>query len=171
MKPYFYRRNELSIEKGFLQWGHRLVIPPKYRTSLLVELHNTHLGIVKTKSIARSYIWWPGIDSDIESITKECMKCLAYSENPPRSTLHSWPYPDGPSQRVHLDFLGPVNGKMFIVIIDAFSKWIFVKYMLNITTSSTIKVLCEYFAYCGVPDKLVTDNGSSLCSKEMVDFF
>ncbi|CAI6365252.1 unnamed protein product [Macrosiphum euphorbiae] len=170
MKPYFNRRNEFSIEKGFLLWGHRLVIPPKYRTALLAELHNTHLGIVKMKSIARSYIWWPGIDSDIESITKECMKCLAYSENPPRSILHSWPYPDGPSQRVHLDFLGPVNGKMFIVIIDAFSKWIFVKHMLNITTSSTIKVLCEYFAYCGVPAKLVTDNGSSLCSKEMIDF-
>jgi len=59
---------------------------------------------------------------------------------------------------------------MFIVIIDSFSKWIFVKHMLNITTSSTIKVLCEYFAYCGLQDTLVTDNGSSLCSKKMVEF-
>jgi len=78
LKPYFYRRNEFSIDKGFLLWGHCLVIPSKYRTALLLELHNTHLGIVKMKSIARSYIWRPGIDSDIESITKECMKCLTY---------------------------------------------------------------------------------------------
>lgn len=98
------------------------------------------------------------------------MKCLAYSENLRRNTLHSWPYPDGPLQKVHLDFLNPVNGKIFIVIIDAFSKWIFVKHVLNITASSTIKVLCEYFAYSGIPEKLVTDNGSSLCSKEILDF-
>jgi len=86
MKPYLYRRNEFYMEKCFILWEHRLVIPHKYRTALLAELHNTHLRIIKMKSIARSYIWRPGIDSNIESITKECMKCLMYRENPPRST-------------------------------------------------------------------------------------
>jgi len=44
MKPYFYRKNEFSIEKGFLLWGHRLVIPPRFRTALEAELHNTQMG-------------------------------------------------------------------------------------------------------------------------------
>jgi len=138
---------------------------------LLTELHSTHLGTVKMKSFARSFIWWPGIDIEIEGITKRCELCLIHSENPPKAVLHSWPWPDGPSLRVHLDFLGPVNKRMFLVIIDVFSKWVYVKFMPNITTFSTIKILREYFAYWGIPAKLVTDNGPSLCSKEMEDFF
>jgi len=57
-----------------------------------------------------------------------------------------------------MDFLGPINNKMFVVVIDAFSKWVFVKYMSNITTNSTIKVLVEFFSLCGIPESLVTDN-------------
>jgi len=78
---------------------------------------------------------------------------LAHSNNPPKSVLHSWPWPEGPSQRVHLDSLGPVDGKMFIVIIDDFSKWLYVKHLLNITTVSTIKVLRDYFSTWGIPKK------------------
>ncbi|XP_060881536.1 uncharacterized protein K02A2.6-like [Metopolophium dirhodum] len=170
LKPYFNRKDQFSIEQGLLFWGHRLVIPSKFRTELLTELHSTHLGVIKMKSIARSFIWWPGIDLEIEGITKRCELCLIHSENPPKAVLHSWPWPDGPSLRVHLDFLGPVNKRMFLVIIDAFSKWVYVKFMPNITTFSTIKILREYFAYWGIPAKLVTDNGPSLCSKEMEDF-
>jgi len=125
------------------------------------------VGTVKMKSVARSYIRWPKIDCDIENITKKCEQCLANSENPPKSVLHSWPWPEGPGMRVHMDFLGPINNRMFVVVIDAFSKWIFVKYMSNIITNSTIKVLVEFFSLWGIPGSLVTDNGPSLCSKEM----
>jgi len=168
--PYFNRRKELTVEQGCLLWGHRLVIPNKFRQELLNELHHTHMGIVKMKSLARSYIWWPGIDNDIENMTKSCTSCLANSNNPPKSVLHSWPWPEGPSKRVHLDFLGPVDGRMFVILIDAYSKWVFVRYMPNITTAMTIKILKEYFSLWGIPEKLVTDNGSSLCSTEMSEF-
>lgn len=80
------------------------------------------MGTVNLKSVARSYIWWPGIDYDIQNITKSCVACLVHSNNPPKSVLHSWPWPERPSQRVNLDFLGPVDGKIFMVIINAFSK-------------------------------------------------
>ncbi|XP_008180189.1 uncharacterized protein K02A2.6-like [Acyrthosiphon pisum] len=109
LKPYFNRKNELTIEVGCLLLGHRIVVPGKFQKELLNELHHTHMGTVKMKSVARSYIWWPGIDKDIQNITKSCVACLAHSNNPPKSVLHSWPWPEGPSQRVHLDFLGPVD--------------------------------------------------------------
>lgn len=59
---------------------------------------------------------------------------------------------------------------MFVILIDAYSKWVFVRYMPNITTAMTIKILKEYFSLCGIPEKLVTDNGSSLCSTKMSEF-
>ncbi|XP_050059397.1 uncharacterized protein K02A2.6-like [Aphis gossypii] len=170
IRPYFNRRNELAIEQGMLLWGHRLVIPLKFRKVLLSELHSSHLGTVKMKSIARSYLWWPNIDKEIVQITKECLGCMEHSDNPPKSILHNWPWPEGPAQRVHLDFLGPINGKMFVVIIDAHSKWVHVRFMNNITSEGTIKILREYFSLWGIPAKLVTDNGPSLVSEVMEEF-
>lgn len=43
-------------------WGHRVAVPESLRMLLLEQIHNPHLGNVKTKSITRSYIWGPQID-------------------------------------------------------------------------------------------------------------
>lgn len=84
--------------------------------------------------------------------------------------LQNWPWPERPAQRIYLDFLGPVEGKMFIVIVDAFSKWVYVKSVKNITSEWTIRILKEYFSFWGIPEKIVTDNGPSLCSELMEQF-
>lgn len=122
------------------------------------------------KSVARSYVWWPGIDKELELITKKCQVCLENRDNPPQVKSISWPVPKGPGERIHIDFLGPWNNMMFLVIIDAFSKFIYVKRMVNINSSSTISILREYFSQWGIPKKIVSDNGTSLCSVEMETF-
>lgn len=63
------------------------VIPERMRKLILNKLHATHLGIVKIKMFARSYVWWPGIDHDIKRMVKGCNICLVSKErNHP--TLH-----------------------------------------------------------------------------------
>ena len=37
------------------------------REQVLQELHETHTGIAKIKSLARSYVWWPNIIADLEA--------------------------------------------------------------------------------------------------------
>lgn len=64
--------------------GVQSVIPSSLRHSLLSELHKNHLGIVKMKSIARSCMWWPGIDKDIEQIANSCDHCNNNRSNPPK---------------------------------------------------------------------------------------
>ncbi|RVE45029.1 hypothetical protein evm_010308 [Chilo suppressalis] len=52
--PYFLCRSQLSIEKGCLMRGHKVVIPGNLRDQVIQELHSSHFGIAKMKSEARS---------------------------------------------------------------------------------------------------------------------
>ena len=75
LKPYAVRRHELSQTAGVLLWGHRVIIPTAARNEVLRELHVGHPGIVKTKALARSIAWWPGIDDDITAVVRSCSPC------------------------------------------------------------------------------------------------
>ena len=79
---YRHRKDELSVQQGVLFWGARVIIPPKGRDALLRELHDTHPGIVKMKALARSYLWWPGLDMEIERHVKDCNACQIHSGQP-----------------------------------------------------------------------------------------
>ena len=52
-----------------------MVIPTQGLKSVLDELHETHSGASKMKALARSYIWWPKMDSEIEEIARKCCNC------------------------------------------------------------------------------------------------
>ncbi|XP_043204790.1 uncharacterized protein K02A2.6-like isoform X1 [Amphibalanus amphitrite] len=83
LKPYAARRHELSQTAGVLLWGHRVVIPTVARKRVLGELHVGHPGIVKTKALARSIVWWPKIDEDISTVVRSCAPCQESRGAPP----------------------------------------------------------------------------------------
>ena len=170
LKPYKDRHADLSVEQGCLMLGYRVVIPSKLRKQILNELHSTHLGIVKMKAVARSYVWWPKIDVQIENVVKSCDYCMQLRQNPKKSELIPWSRPSGVWQRVHIDFFGPFHNSYFLVVLDAYSKWLEVKEMTRITTDNTIVELREIFGRWGLPLTLVSDNGTQLTSHEFTTF-
>ncbi|CAL8136112.1 unnamed protein product [Orchesella dallaii] len=171
LQPYFTRRHELSTQQGVLLWGIRVVIPTSIRKKLLDSLHETHAGIVRMKAHARQYIWWPSIDNNIEVIAKSCVECCSSRADPPSAPLHPWQFPERPWQRLHVDLAGPFLGKMFRIIVDSHSKWPEV-YDLNVNTTSTsvLRKLSDSFVRFGIPEQLVSDNGSQFVSAEFQRF-
>ena len=159
--PYIRRWLELSMEGGCVLWGCRVVIPVKGRERVMEMLHEAHLGIARMKSLARSYFWWPGMDHDIEQCVKSCTVCQTSRKDPPVAPLHTWSWPEKPWTRVHIDYAGPMEGKMFLVIVDAHSKWIDIHITNSSTSSVTIELLRKTFAALGLPEVVVSDNAST----------
>lgn len=95
-----------------------------HRKGVLLELHEAHLGITRMKVLAHMYVWWPGMDNQIENSMKECRKCQDNKSCPPVAPLHPWKQPTCPWTRLHIDYCGPVVGKLCLVVVDAHTKWI-----------------------------------------------
>ena len=170
LMPYLVRKDELTTSQGCLLWGNRVIVPPKLRKQVLEELHTGHLGVVKMKAVARSYVWWPGLDAQIEEKCKTCLPCQRTQKTPCLTPLHPWPWPTAPWQRIHVDFAGPYEGRMFLVVVDAHSKWPEVILMEATTSAKTIQALRGLFSHYGVPEVLVSDNGPQFTSEEFATF-
>jgi hypothetical protein len=168
--PYFNRRNELTISQGCLLWGIRVVLPQKYRQQTLELLHSAHPGVVKMKLLARSYAWWPNIDSDIVVLAKSCIGCQKYHRNPSKAPLHPWEWPSTPWERIHIDFAGPFMDNMFLISVDAHSKWPEVIPMRKTTATKTTQALRTILSRNGLPEQIVSDNDSQFVSEEFQQF-
>ena len=122
------------------------------------------------KSLARGYMWWPGLDKDIEVCVKECHTCQSTRKSPPVVPLHPWSLPEKVWSRVHIDYAGPVEGKMFLLIVDARSKWLEVHATSTSTSAATIELLRKSFAALGLPEVIVSDNAATFTSEEFAEF-
>ena len=60
--------------------------------------------------------------------------------------------------------------EMFLVLIDAHSKWMEVEPVESATTKTTVEKLRKIFSTYGISEKLVSDNGSVFTSQEFTDF-
>ena len=170
LKPYHNRRDQLTLEDDCVMWGVRVIVPRKLQERVLQELHQSHLGIARSKALARSHVWWPKLDSAIENMTKSCTGCQAVRSEPAVAPLHPWLWPDRPWQRIHIDFAGPFRGRQFLIIVDAHSKWPEIIQMQTTTSSATIHELRRLFSSYGLPEQLVSDNGPQFVSDEFQVF-
>ena len=81
-----------------------------------------------------------------------------------------WIWPTRPWQRLHVDFAGPFNGGMFLIVVDANSKWMEVGQMSSTSASATIRALRGLFATHGLPEDIVADNGPQFVAEKMKEF-
>lgn len=169
-KSFKSRANEISIDRGILMWGYRAIIPDKFRKQLMDEIHGGHTGMSKMKSLARQYFWWPGLDKEIENFVNNCDTCKSVAKQPEKVPLIKFNEANYVYERIHMDFLGPFKGKMFLVIVDAFSKWPEIFIMGKTDAESTLDKLRECIARFGLPKLIITDNGSQLISDKFEEF-
>ena len=84
--------------------------------------------------------------------------------------LHPWEFPSNPWSRLHIDYAGPMDGHMFLIVIDSYSKWLEVIKTNGCTAAVTISKLRQLFSTHGLPDIIVSDNASNFVSTEFFEF-
>nr|VZI26728.1 unnamed protein product [Spirometra erinaceieuropaei] len=117
LRQLFLRRASLSVVDSCLMFSDRVVIPSSLRPTVIRQFHAAHPGTSRMKSIARSFAYWPGIDSDVDDLVRRCSRCQQAAKMPPRQLPVPWEPPERPWSRVHIDFAGPLNGVSYLILV------------------------------------------------------
>ena len=64
------------------------------------------------------------MDKEVEEMVAKCDACVNNSPEPQSAILHPWESASRPWSRIHIDHLGPFMGKLFLVVVDSYSKWV-----------------------------------------------
>ena len=177
VKPYFLVREELCVEQGVILRGERIVVPSQMRERVLVNAHEGHPGIVRTKLRLRQYFWWPSCDKSVEELIHNCEVCRALPKTFRPETYQPEPVetPSLPFEKVAIDIKGPIyqnsaHYRFAICLVDYYSKYPEVVLVPEVTTSRVISFLNSVFSREGIPRFVVTDNGVQFTSKEFREF-
>ena len=162
--PFLTRYTELSVLDRYVLLGCRVVILAAGQDIVLNQLLETHPEITKMKMLACSYIWWQGIDSDIQQKVQGCLTCQSNYPVPAKA-----PLPQKPWCCPHIDHAGPFLGKYFFILIDAYSKWLEV-HIVNSTSSKVTIQKLQLFSTHGLPEQIVSDNGPAFTSHEFKEY-
>ena len=68
---------------GILMYRERVVIPAVLTKKILKDFYTRHPGMSRMKALMRSYVYWPGMDKDIENMVKSCKSCASVAKAPP----------------------------------------------------------------------------------------
>ena len=84
--------------------------------------------------------------------------------------MKSWEWPEKPWTRLRIDHAGPLEGKTLLIVVNAHSKWIDVHVVPSTSATATINKLRTTFSVHGLPQTIVSDNGSAFTSAEFQEF-
>nr|AAT01348.1 putative polyprotein [Oryza sativa Japonica Group]AAT85163.1 putative polyprotein [Oryza sativa Japonica Group] len=147
-------------------------------------LKDIHSGICGNHATARTIVgkayrqgfFWPTAVSDADKIVWTCEGCQFFARQThlPAQELQtiplSWPFAVW-----GLDMVGPfkraVGGYTHLfVAIDKFSKWIEAKPVITITTDKARDFFINIVHQFGVPNRIITDNGTQFTGGAFKDF-
>nr|XP_006815368.1 PREDICTED: uncharacterized protein K02A2.6-like [Saccoglossus kowalevskii] len=169
LKPFVTYQDELTYRDGLILKGGCIVIPESHKAEMLKRIHEPHMGIVKSKQLARDIIFWPGMSSQIEDMVSRCATCQSSSKLPPAEPMIPHDIPSIPWAKVASD-LFVYKGRNYLLSVDYYSKFPDMYLLPNTCSQSVISATKSMFARFGIPKEVVTDNGPQFSSHEYAYF-
>ncbi|RXN02293.1 putative protein K02A2.6-like protein [Labeo rohita] len=121
-------------------------------------VHQSHLGIVKSKQRACEVLYWPGMSAKIEEMIKNCSKCADFQNRLPRELFKPTETADLPFEEVASD-LFEFEDNHYDLLVDYYSKFIEVEKLKGPYCSAVVEALKAQFSRHGIPTTRLQDNG------------
>ena len=170
LKIFANIRSELtSVDGNLVLRGSRIVVPDALQKQVVELAHEGHQGLVKTRSLLRSKVWFPRMDSLVDSVVKRCIPCQVATPKLSREPLQMTPLPNGPWEQVSIDFC-EVAGHYVLVVIDDYSRFPEIEVVHSTSAKAVIPKLDRIFAAYGVPQVVKSDNGPPFNGGEFAQF-
>ena len=168
-KPYWQFRDHISEYDGLLFYGERLIVPSVKRSELLDMLHSSHQGITKTQQRARSTLFWPGMNVQIDDKVSSCAVCRKHDNAQKHAPLMPSEIPEYPWQIIGSDIF-QVHDTHYLLNVDYYSKWVNVSRLSDLSSRSVIQEFEKQFAEFGDARVIRSDNGAQYNSREFREF-
>ena len=164
---YWNFHDNMSVYDGLALKGHRVCVPTNLHNDGLKLLHTPHMGVSKTLLCARTSVYWPSLNKDIEKMVNECIQCQETQNVNKKEPMIPIDAPF-PWHMLCIDNF-EIDGVTFLLIVDKFSKFLIVR-ECSLDTSSTIHMLLDVFIQQGLPLKMISDRGSNFTLVEFTSF-
>ena len=164
IKPYFQYRYILHIVDHIIFLQNRIVISMGLRNTFLQKIHDAHLGIVKSKLLGRTLVYWSNWNNDIETTCQNCTLCRENQPMPvniPKFQVKA----SSPGEIYGID-ITEIHGRSHIVCVDYFTCCIFERELQSLHSTDVIEALESMFCDIRAPHKIISNNARYFTSKE-----
>lgn len=165
----------LDGDKTNVRWA----VPKGARWQLCRLNHDEigHLGVEKTLERIKKTYWFKGMSKFVKKYVSACIEC-AYSKKGSHGSeglLNPITKIEIPFHTLHIDHLGPFvrskkGNSYLLVVVDAFTKFIFIRPVRNTKSVTAINVLENIFDTFRSPDRIVSDRGTCFTSHSFKKF-
>ena len=149
-----------SMDGNLVLHGSQIVEPDALQKRVVELAHEGHQGLVKECIACCVLVWFPRMDSLVDSIVK-CVPCQVATPKPSHEPLRMTPLPNGPWEEVSIDFC-EVAGHYVLVVIDDYSRFLEIEIVHSTSAKAVIPKVDRIFAAYGVPQVVKSNNGPRL---------
>ena len=176
-KGYCYDNGILvqNVDDGLGDVCSRIVVPVGRREALLRLAHSGvasgHFGVKKTYSKLAAHFLWPRMYVETKELVRVCPGCQRAAKNLfSRAPLQPLPCIGEPFRVVAMDIVGPLprssSGYQYLLtLMDLYTKYPEAVPLKRVTNEAVLEALLEVISRHGIPEMILTDQGSVFMSK------
>ena len=174
------KRKWTSVKKR--KSGTQVVLPSKLRQTVIKLAHDRplagHLGLEKTKERIITCFYWPGMFREIQEYCASCDICqrTAKQRSGEKVPMISPPIISEPFKKIAMDIVGPLSrtkkgNKYILTIVDEATRYPEAFPLKNIEAKTVATTLMELISRVGIPEMILTDQGTNFVSTLMKDLY
>lgn len=151
--------NKIFIYDRVLVRDLKIVMPISLRNQSIVHAHKPHLAADTTYRLAKEYVWWPGMKTDVKEYVDRCETCIGARTKPTPTPIHPYHFCDYPKENATI-----------LVVVDQFSRFLRLIPVKNKEAETFVTELEVLDASVGGISRIKSDGGPPMNSHVYVEW-